>query len=230
MLIQYGMTETSPVTFSTAGDDTMEKRTRTIGKVMPHTKAKVVGPNDEILPRGTPGELCTAGYALQPGYYKNPAKTAEAMKTDENGILWMYTGDQCLIDKDGYCVVTGRIKDVIIRGGENIYPAEIEERLIEHSAIAEASVVAIKDEKYGEVVGAFLRLNADGSRPSLEEIRAFVKEAMGSHKAPQYVFWIGDPGVGEDFPKTGSGKHQKHILRAISEKLLEGSQQPKAKL
>lgn len=115
-------------------------------------------------------------------------------------------------------------------GGENIYPAEIEERLIEHDAIAEASVVAIKDEKYGEVVGAFLRQNADRKRPDLDELRAWVRQAMGSHKAPQYLFWIGDPGVGEDYPKTGSGKHQKHILRAISEKLLSESQQPKAKL
>lgn len=116
MLIAYGMTETSPVTFITALDDPMEKRTRTVGSVMPHTRAKVIDTEGNILPRGTPGELCTSGYALQPGYFKNPAKTEEAMKTDEEGIRWMHTGDQCLIDKEGYCVVTGRIKDVIIRG------------------------------------------------------------------------------------------------------------------
>lgn len=115
-------------------------------------------------------------------------------------------------------------------GGENIYPAEIEERIIEHPSIVEASVVAVKDEHYGEVVGAFLKLRdpSDG-RPRLEEIRSFVKEAMGSHKAPQYVWWIGDPGAGDDFPKTGSGKHQKHLLRAISEKLL-ARDGPKARL
>lgn len=122
------------------------------------------------------------------------------------------------------------ISDRRMIGGENIYPAEIEERLIEHSAIAEASVIAIKDEKYGEVVGAFLRSEPGDERPSLEKVREWTKEAMGSHKAPQYVFWIGDPGVGEDFPKTGSGKHQKHILRATSDELLKGQSQPKAKL
>lgn len=116
MLIIYGMTETSPVTFMTTVDDPQEKREKTVGAIMPHTKAKVVGPDGEILPRGVPGEICTSGYSLQLGYYKNEAKTAEAMKTDENGVRWMYTGDQGLIDKDGYCVITGRIKDMIIRG------------------------------------------------------------------------------------------------------------------
>ena len=251
MCIIYGMTETSPVTFMTTVNDPQEKREKTVGAIMPHTRAKVVDREGKIVPRGTPGEICTSGYALQLGYYKNEAKTAEAMKTDENGIRWMYTGDQGLIDEDGYCVITGRIKDMIIRGksklnfpkvegqtyltcqptgGENIYPAEIEERMIEHPAIVEASVVGIKDEHYGEAVGAFLKVrNPNDSRPDLEEIRAFIKETKGSHKAPQHVFWIGDPGVGDDFPKTGSGKHQKHILRAISEKLLTASQ-PKAKL
>lgn len=116
MLIAYGMTETSPVTFMTGESDPMEKRTKTVGGIMPQTRAKVVDPEGNIVPRGTPGELCTAGYALQTGYYKNPEKTAEAMKTDEEGVLWMHTGDQCVIDKEGYCAVTGRIKDVIIRG------------------------------------------------------------------------------------------------------------------
>lgn len=116
MLIAYGMTETSPVTFMNPLNDPAEKREKTVGSIMPHTKAKVVDTNDEILPRGTPGELCTSGYSLQPGYLRNPAKTAEVMKTDKDGVLWMYTGDQCFIDKEGYCVVTGRIKDVIIRG------------------------------------------------------------------------------------------------------------------
>ena len=124
MLIAYGMTETSPVTFITSENDAMEKRLKTVGNVMPHTRAKVVDSNDKILPRGTPGELCTSGYAIQTGYYKNPTKTAEAMKTDGNGIVWMYTGDQCLIDKEGYCVVTGRIKDVIIRGKSETFEIE----------------------------------------------------------------------------------------------------------
>lgn len=116
MLIAYGMTETSPVTFLTSLDDTEERKTTTVGQVMPHTAAKVVDRNGKIVPRGTPGELCTSGYALQKGYWQNQAKTDEVMKRDENGVLWMHTGDECVIDRSGYCMVTGRIKDIIIRG------------------------------------------------------------------------------------------------------------------
>lgn len=116
MLIAYGMTETSPVTFITSLYDNEEKRTKTVGKVFPHTAAKVVDRQGNILPRGSKGELCTSGYALQKGYYENPTKTEEAMRRDEHGVLWMYTGDECMIDEEGYCSVTGRIKDMIIRG------------------------------------------------------------------------------------------------------------------
>jgi long-chain acyl-CoA synthetase len=116
MLIAYGMTETSPVTFITSPDDSDERRTKTVGRVLPHTAAKVVDREGEIVPRGTPGELCTSGYALQKGYYNNPEKTNEVMRRDDEGVLWMHTGDECVIDDDGYCTVTGRIKDMIIRG------------------------------------------------------------------------------------------------------------------
>jgi mevalonyl-CoA ligase len=116
MLIAYGMTETSPVTFITSLQDNVERRTKTVGRVLPHTMAKVIDRQGNILTRGARGELCTSGYALQKGYYNNRVKTDEAMKRDENGILWMYTGDECVIDEEGYCSVTGRIKDIIIRG------------------------------------------------------------------------------------------------------------------
>lgn len=117
MLIAYGMTETSPVTFITSFDDPMEKRLKTIGKVMPHTGAKIIDTAGNIVARGVRGELCTSGYALQKGYWRNEAKTKEVMKVDENGVRWMHTGDECVMDEQGYCSVTGRIKDLIIRGG-----------------------------------------------------------------------------------------------------------------
>ena len=116
MLITYGMTETSPVTFTTSLDDTEERKTKSVGQVLPHTAAKVIDRNGKVVPRGTPGEFCTSGYALQKGYCKNKAKTDEVMKRDEHGILWMHTRDECVIDRFGYCMVTGRIKDIIIRG------------------------------------------------------------------------------------------------------------------
>lgn len=307
-LIAYGMTETSPVTFITPMEDPDELRATTVGKVFPHTSAKIVDRNGAIVPRGVPGELCTSGFALQKGYWKNEEKTAEAMKVDKDGVRWMHTGDECVITDAGYCIVTGRIKDLIIRGmtlrslvvalrslvvglrslvvalrslvvalrplvvalrplvvegdiggvfgavvallgyvclvlltlvffsligGENISPVEIEDRLLEHEAIAEASVVGLKDAKYGEVVGCFLRLAGDADaapRPENAEIHQWCRQRLGSHKAPVYVFWIGDPEVGPDFPKTGSGKHQKHLLRALGNKLIDAKPGLKAKL
>ncbi|KAF7162830.1 hypothetical protein CNMCM5623_007952 [Aspergillus felis] len=221
MLIAYGMTETSPVTFITGLDDSDEKRTSTVGRVIPHTAAKVVNRNGRILPRGERGELCISGFALQKGYWRNEKKTKEVMRPDENGVLWMHTGDEAVIDDDGYASITGRIKDLIIRGGENIFPREIEEKLTAHPAISEASVVGIKNERYGEVVGCFLKAIQKGSRPCHHELRQYVSQTLGRHKAPQHIFWIGDAGVGDDFPKTGSGKHQKHILRDLGNRLVE---------
>ncbi|RHZ58389.1 uncharacterized protein CDV56_105762 [Aspergillus thermomutatus] len=221
MLIAYGMTETSPVTFITGLDDSDEKRTSTVGRVIPHTAAKVVDRNGQILPRGQRGELCTSGFALQKGYWRNEEKTKEVMRPDENGVLWIHTGDEAVIDDDGYASITGRIKDLIIRGGENIFPGEIEERLMAHPAISEASVVGIQNERYGEVVGCFLKPIEEGSRLDHDEIRRYVSQTLGRHKAPQHIFWIGDAGVGEDFPKTGSGKHQKHILRDLGNRLVK---------
>ncbi|OGE51422.1 hypothetical protein PENARI_c013G02871 [Penicillium arizonense] len=229
MLIAYGMTETSPVTFITSIDDDDVKRTTTVGRVLPHTAAKVVDNEGRIVARGERGELCTSGFVLQKGYWENEEKTKEAMRRDENGVLWMHTGDEAFLDQDGYAHITGRIKDLIIRGGENIFPREIEERLMLHLSISEASVVGIKDEKYGEVVGAFLKVVEGVPRISDEEVKQWVSEKLGRHKAPQYTFWIGKQGVREDFPKTGSGKHQKHIMRDIGNRLV-GSRIVKAKL
>ncbi|KAJ5406011.1 hypothetical protein N7465_007295 [Penicillium sp. CMV-2018d] len=220
MLIAYGMTETSPVSFITSLDDSDEKRTTTVGRVIPHTAAKVIDDKGNTLGRGQRGELCTSGFVLQKGYWRNEEKTNEVMRRDENDVLWMHTGDEAMIDSDGYAHITGRIKDVIIRGGENIFPREIEERLMSHPSVSEASVIGIKDERYGEVVGCFLKTSGQSQKPKNEELRQFVGEKLGRHKAPNHVFWLGEKGVGKDFPKTGSGKHQKHLMREIGNRLV----------
>ncbi|KAL2848890.1 acetyl-CoA synthetase-like protein [Aspergillus pseudoustus] len=220
MLIAYGMTETSPVTFITSLEDGDDKGTSTVGKPLPHTAAKVVSPEGKTLGRGKRGELCTSGFGLQKGYWRNEEKTREVMRPDMDGNLWMHTGDEAVIDKDGYAKITGRIKDIIIRGGENIFPREIEELLMAHPSIVEASVVGVKDEKYGEVVGCFLKRAERASKLEDQAVRSHVLDHLGRHKAPQHIFWIGDAGVGTDFPKTGSGKHQKHILRDIGNRLV----------
>ncbi|KAJ4983157.1 4-coumarate-CoA ligase [Stagonosporopsis vannaccii] len=223
VLIAYGMTETSPVTFMMDLGDTSEKRKKGLGTVMPHTSAKVVDAKGRLLPRGSKGELCTSGYALMKGYLANKAGTNEVMQRDKDGIMWMHTGDECTIDEQGYCEITGRIKDLIIRGGENIFPAEIEEHLLRLPSICEASVVGLSDEKYGEVVSCFLRVSKGEKRPGIEDLKSWVRERLGRHKVPAWVFWVGDEDgcVTRDYPKTGSGKHQKHLLRGIGENALK---------
>ncbi|KAH7127887.1 hypothetical protein B0J13DRAFT_588608 [Dactylonectria estremocensis] len=224
VLIGYGMTETSPITFFTDVEDSLDRRLNSIGRIIPHAMGKVINSSGNILPRGQRGELCTAGFGLQKGYWRNQAKTDEVMKKDEDGVLWMHTGDEVYIDDEGYAYITGRIKDMIIRGGENIFPREIEERLLEHPSIAEASVVGINDEKYGEVVGAFLRLApVTKVKPQDEDIRAWAIEKLGRHKVPRHIFWVGVREAMADFPKTGSGKHQKHLLRDIGNRLIKQS-------
>ncbi|KAJ5344307.1 uncharacterized protein N7506_002672 [Penicillium brevicompactum] len=217
VLIAYGMTETSPVTFMSKFEDPVEMRVATVGRIMPHTSAKVVDKAGRVLDKGERGELCTSGYVLQRGYLDDEAKTNEVMKRDEDGVLWMHTGDEGMIDDLGYCHITGRIKDIIIRGGENIFPVEIEERLLGHPSIAEACVVGTPDRKYGEVVGCFLKAS-EGTicRPGLQEIQDWVMSSMGWSRTPQVVFWVGPDGICLDFPKTGSGKHQKHLLRELA--------------
>lgn len=239
VLIAYGMTETSPVTFATTVHDSAERQLSTVGKVFPHTKAKIIDIEGRIVPCGVKGEICTSGYSLQQGYFNNLTKTQEVMITDEEGTIWMHTGDEGIIDSEGYCRVTGRLKDMIIRGkfrspyrrtssqltqpcsgGENITPTEIEGRLLSHKSIVEAAVIGVPHHKYGEQVVAFVRQAESVSRPSNADVAAWVREALARHKAPEHIFWVGDEGVGEDFPKTASGKHQKHLLRDIAKVLL----------
>ncbi|CAK1360233.1 putative acyl-CoA synthetase [Cercospora beticola] len=230
VLIAYGMTETSPVTFCARSDDTIEQRLSTVGTLLPHTGVKVVDLDGRVVPHGIAGEICTSGYALQKGYLKDIKKTDEVMETDASGICWMHTGDQGVLDKDGYLRITGRIKDLIIRGGENIVPAEIEERLLAHPSIVEAAVVGVPHEKYGEAVACFLRQAEQNQRPTGAELAAWVRETLGRHKTPEYVWWVGDNGVGDDFPKTASGKHQKHILRSIGTEIIKGRSRVRPRL
>ncbi|KAI1846883.1 hypothetical protein JX265_004853 [Neoarthrinium moseri] len=222
MLIAYGMTETSPVTFITSIDDSQEKRFTTIGRVFPHTSAKVVNSRGDALPFGQRGEICTSGFALQKGYWKDEERTKQVMRPDENGVIWMHTGDEGFIGSDGYGRITGRIKDLIIRGGENISPSEIEDRLLEHTSIGESCVVGLEDHKYGEVVACFLsQARGASERPSDANVRSWVSQKLGRVKEPHYIFWVGDPGTGNEIPKTGSGKYQKHLVRRLGNRLVK---------
>nr|POE53256.1 putative acyl-coa synthetase yngi [Quercus suber] len=205
VLNAYGMTETSPTTFLTSDTDSFQQQLETVGTVLPHTSMKIVDTEGKTVLRGVAGEICTSGYALQQGYLKNAQKTQEAMRSDSNGVLWMHTGDEGILDSAGYLRVTGRMKDIIIR--------EIEDRLLSHSSIVEAAVVGVPHVKYGEVVACFLRQAEHTLRPAAVDVADWVRQSLGRHKAPEHVWWIGDEHVGDDFPKTTSGKHQKHVLR-----------------
>ncbi|KAF7300682.1 hypothetical protein HMN09_00953900 [Mycena chlorophos] len=219
----YGMTETSPVSFQTTPSDPILQRTETVGKVQPHVTAKLVDPEGNIVPVGTPGELCVAGYLVQKGYWANEEQTAQVMRTDENGVLWMHTGDEAIMDEEGYLRIVSRIKDIIIRGGENLFPIQIEDTILTHldSAIEEAAVVSVPDAKYGEVVGAWIvrRKSDAGKKISREEIREAVWKNMNPQNAPTWVFFVGEDTAEMELPKTASGKVQKHILRDWSKEL-----------
>ncbi|KAH8880141.1 acetyl-CoA synthetase-like protein [Thozetella sp. PMI_491] len=234
LVICYGMTETSPVSCMTAPDDPFEKRTGSVGRAMPHTKVKVVDPVDRtrVLPIGEKGELAAAGYLVMKGYWGEEGKTKEVRieETDEDGNteVWMYSGDEASMDAEGYVEITGRIKDLIIRGGENIHPLEIENCLFQHPLVAEVSVVGIPDERHGECVGAFViphkgvSVGADapaGPKTLTEEdVREWVRTHLSSHLVPKHVFWI------EEYPKTASGKIQKFKLRDTARKLVFGEE------
>ncbi|KIW36379.1 uncharacterized protein PV06_11372 [Exophiala oligosperma] len=215
----YGMTETSPSSFMTVPSDPLKMNLETVGRVLPHTMAKIVDDCGRILPRGTRGEIAVSGYLLQQGYYRNPVKTAEVMIPDENGKVWMHTGDEGFFDENGYCTITGRLKDMIIRGGENIYPLEIEERLLELQGVSQAAVVGIKDDKYGEEIGAFIQLATGTPKPSIQEIRAWIRQILAPQKVPRHLFWVGPGEATGQFPVTGSGKIRKDALRKIGESL-----------
>ncbi|KIX01206.1 uncharacterized protein Z518_08931 [Rhinocladiella mackenziei CBS 650.93] len=230
----YGLTEASSACFNAFTNDPMERRLNTVGRIMPHAHAKIVDCQGRIVPVGTRGELCIAGYQIQQGYWRNPTATAEAMVRDQNGVTWLRTGDEAVFDEQGYCRITGRLKDIIIRGGENIYPLEIEERLVKHPAVDRAVVVGVPHARLGEVVAAFVgAANSSSSpRPSADELREWTRQTLGRHKAPVYVWWLGQEGVPAEVPVTGSGKVKKHEMQKIGQKILaaKGATQFAAKL
>lgn len=215
-LSTLGLTEASPTCFNAFTTDSIHTRLTTVGKILPHARAKIIDEKGDIVPIGQRGELCIAGYQLTKGYWHNPEKTAETLVTDAEGVTWLKTGDEASFNELGYCSITGRFKDIIIRGGENIYPLEIEERLAAHPHIELASVIGIPDPKYGEVVGAFIQLAAGQNRPTDVELRAWTRETLGRHKAPQHVFVFGEEGVSSTVPVTGSGKVRKVELRQMA--------------
>jgi fatty-acyl-CoA synthase len=201
--IAYGQTESSPVITQTRIDDSLERRVSTVGRNLDGVEVKIVDPaTGETLPPGKQGELCARGYSIMAGYYNMPEATAQAI--DSEG--WLHTGDLAVMDEEGYCNITGRLKDMIIRGGENIYPREIEEFLYRHPKVADVQVVGLPDLKYGEEVCAVIRLR-EGETSTSEEIREFCRAHMSHHKTPRYVDFI------NSYPVTASGKIQKYKLR-----------------
>ncbi|KAF5010492.1 hypothetical protein FDECE_3347 [Fusarium decemcellulare] len=216
----YGLTEASPTCFNAFTDDSIDKRLTTVGTLMPHAKAKIVDRDGNIVPVGARGELCIGGYQLQAGYWNNSEKTNETMVRDASGVLWLHTGDEAVFDEHGYCSITGRFKDIIIRGGENIYPLEIEERLMAHPSISRAIVVGLKNKHYGEVVGAFVELVEGHQKPTFEELREWCRKRLGGHKSPAHVFWLGDDDVPATVPLTGSGKVRKFEMAKLGDELL----------
>jgi fatty-acyl-CoA synthase len=204
--ICYGMTETSPVSFQSAVDDPIDARVSTVGRIHPHLECKIVNPETgDIVPRGTPGELCARGYSVMLGYWENAAATAASI----DAARWMHTGDLAVMREDGYVNICGRLKDMIIRGGENIYPREIEEFLYTHPKISEVQVVGVPDMKYGEEVCAWIRLR-DGQQATEEDVREYCRGQIASYKIPRYIRFT------TEFPTTVTGKMQKFRMREIS--------------
>jgi fatty-acyl-CoA synthase len=200
--IAYGMTETSPVSFQSSVTDSIERRVSTVGRVQPHLECKIIGANGAVVPRGTPGELCTRGYSVMMGYWGESERTLEAIDADG----WMHTGDLAVFDSEGYCNIVGRIKDMVIRGGENIYPREIEEFLYLHPKIQDVAVVGVPDHKYGEELCAWIRLKPNTSAEA-GEITEFCREQIAHYKIPRYIRFV------DAFPLTVTGKVQKFEIR-----------------
>ncbi len=210
--ICYGMTETSPVSFQTTLDDPLERRVATVGRVHPHLEVKIVDAEGRVVPVGTPGELCTRGYSVMLGYWDADSQTAEAI----DRARWMHTGDLATIDAEGYCAIVGRIKDLVIRGGENVYPREVEEFLYRHPKIADVQVFGVPDPKYGEEICAWVRLR-EGETMNAEELRAFCRGQIAHYKVPRYVRFV------SEFPMTVTGKMQKYLMRAAMEQEIEAA-------
>jgi len=216
MTIIYGQTESSPTITAASVDDSLERRTSTVGKACPATEVKIVSPSGEIVPIGEQGELCTRGYLVMKGYDQEPEATARAI--DRDG--WLHTGDLATMRPDGYFRITGRLKDMIIRGGENIYPREVEEFLYTHPKIADVQVIGVPDEKMGESVAAWVKLKS-GATMTEDDLRDFCKGRIAHFKIPQYVRFV------ETFPMTVTGKIQKFVMREteIRDRHLENAAQ-----
>jgi len=200
--IAYGMTETSPVSFQTAHDDPLERQVSTVGRIHPHVEVKIVDAEGRIVPPGVPGELLTRGYCVMLGYWNDAGKTEEAI----DRARWMHTGDLATLDEDGYCNIVGRIKDMVIRGGENVYPREVEEYLFRHPKVEAAQVVGVPDPRYGEELCAWIKLKP-GEAAKPEEIRAFCEGQIAHYKIPRYIRFV------DGFPMTVTGKVQKFLMR-----------------
>jgi fatty-acyl-CoA synthase len=207
--IGYGMTETSPLSFQSRPEDSIERRVSTVGRIHPHVEVKTVDKQGRIVPHGVAGELCTRGYSVMKGYWDDVQKTSEAIDNDG----WMHTGDLATLDEQGYCNIVGRIKDMVIRGGENIYPREIEEFLYGHPAVQEVQVFGVPDDKYGEELCAWIQLRP-GATADEAAIRDYCHERIAHYKVPRYVRFV------DAFPMTVTGKIQKFVMRqAMSEVL-----------
>jgi fatty-acyl-CoA synthase len=200
--IAYGMTETSPVSFQSSVDDPVDLRVSTVGRVHPHLEVKIVDAEGRIVPRGEKGELLTRGYSVMLGYWGDEEKTREAI----DAARWMHTGDLAVIDDNGFCSIVGRSKDMVIRGGENIYPREVEEYLYRHPKVLDVQCVGVPDPKYGEELCACIILRP-GMQADADEIRAFCNGQIAHYKIPRYVRFV------ESFPMTVTGKIQKFMLR-----------------
>lgn len=208
--ICYGQTESSPVITQTTTDDPIELKVSSVGKVHPNVEAKVINPETgEEVPPNTPGELVTRGYLVMKGYYKNPEATASAVDNDG----WLHTGDIAVMDDKGYFSITGRIKDMVIRGGENIYPREIEEYLYEHPSIQDAQVVGVPDEKYGEELVAYIILK-DNHELSVDDVKDYYQGKIAHYKIPRYIKFV------SEYPMTASGKIQKFKLRELAQEAI----------
>ena len=204
--ICYGMTETSPVSFQSSADDPLERRVSTVGRIHPHLEVKIIDAEGRIVPRNTPGELCTRGYSVMLGYWNDPDRTATVI----DQARWMHTGDLATIDDEGFCNIVGRIKDVVIRGGENVYPREVEEFLYTHPGIQDVQVFGVPDQRYGEELCAWVKLRVEGSL-SEADIQAFCRGRIAHQKVPRYVRFV------DAFPMTVTGKMQKFLMREAME-------------
>ena len=207
--ICYGMTETSPVSFQSSASDPLERRVSTVGRVHPHLEVKIVDAEGRIVPRGVPGELCTRGYSVMLGYWDDEARTRGAI----DAARWMHTGDLAVVDDEGFCNIVGRIKDVVIRGGENVYPREVEEFLYQHPAIQDVQVFGVADDRYGEELCAWVKLRG-GEALTAEAVQAFCRGQIAHQKVPRYVRFV------EEFPMTVTGKMQKFLMREAMEREL----------